>query len=147
MKYLLWTALMLVPLSVTAAYEEEGLSEAIISTDTAKEEDDAQPMIMESDEDLADFVMDYLRRDIQLKGAFLMEDKASKKILKLNLISADTKAKSTGNGTRTVDAVFQDASSQKHLVTFYVQNGSWGGLDIFKIEVKKAPAPEKKKKP
>jgi len=55
-----------------AAYEDEGLPEAIVSTETVKngEEDEAQPLIQENDEDLAAFVTDYIRKDTQLKGAF-----------------------------------------------------------------------------
>ena len=150
MKYFILAALvLLLGPSAKAAYEEEGLSEVVTATDTPKaaEDEDDQAVIQESDEDLVDFVMDYIRRDTQLKGGFLIEDKTSKKILKLNMVSVEQTVKDGPGGTKTVESVFQDAAAQKFSVTFSLQNGSWGGLDISRIEVKKTPAPEKPKKP
>ena len=59
-------------------YEEDGLTEAAVSTETAKngDEEEEQPMIQENDADLADFVTDYIKKDVELKGAFFIEDKA-----------------------------------------------------------------------
>jgi hypothetical protein len=134
-------------LPAAAAYDEDGLSEAAVSTDTVKNGDDeeAQPVIQENDEDLAAFVTDYIRKDIQLKGAFLVESKPDGKILKLDLVSVEAKAAGGENGAKAVTAAFKDAAGKKFHALFHVQNGPWGGLDIFKIELK-APAAAPKKK-
>lgn len=120
-----------------AAFEEEGLPETIVSTDTARggEEEEEQPLIQESDEDLAAFVTDYIRKDAQLKGAFLIEDKPSGKVLRLELVSVDRKAAGGDNSSRAVKAVFKDAAGKKYPALFWVQLGPWGGLDIYKIEL------------
>ncbi|HNW45123.1 MAG TPA: hypothetical protein PKI19_11505 [Elusimicrobiales bacterium] len=153
MKYLMAAALALAcgGAPALAAYDEEGLSEAVISTEAARngdEEDDA-PFVQESDEDLADFVQDYIRRDTALKGAFLIEDAADRKILKLHLVSLDRKAQPAAETAKTVTAVMRDAAGKTFSVVFYVQVGPWDGLDIFKLELKrtgaaKKQAPEKK---
>lgn len=133
-----------------AAFEDEGLPEAVASTDTIKngDEDEDLALIQQSDEDLAAFVTDYIRKDMQLKGAFLVEDKVSKKIYRLELSSIEPKAEAGENGGRTVSANFKDAAGKKVAVDFHLQNGPWGGLDIFKLELKGAAlkaAPAKKK--
>ncbi|MDO8806137.1 MAG: hypothetical protein Q7R35_17110 [Elusimicrobiota bacterium] len=130
-----------------AAYEDEGLPEAPVSTETIKsvEEEEEQPLIQENDEDLAAFVTDYVRKDIQLKGAFFLEDKASKKIYRLELAAIEPKAAGGETGAKTVTAHFKDAAKKKFTVLFHLQNGPWGGLDIFKIELKAAPGKKKGK--
>lgn len=130
-----------------AAYEDEGFSEASTSTYSARngEEDDGQALIQENDEDLAAFITDYIRKDIQLKGAFLLEEKATRKILKLTPYSVSQKAEDGENGVKKVKAVFEDMAGKKHNAVFYLQNGPWGGLDIFKIALKAEPAAAKKK--
>lgn len=138
-----------------AAFEDEGLSETIASTDTAKsaEEEEEQPLVQERDEDLAAFVTDYIRKDIQLKGAFFLEDRASKKLFRMELASVESKAQAGENGARAVAVTLKDAAGKKHKVLFWVQAGPWGGLDIFRIDfrlpgAKQAPelrpAPAKK---
>ncbi|MDD5209041.1 MAG: hypothetical protein PHV36_06625 [Elusimicrobiales bacterium] len=124
-----------------AAFEDEGLTEAAASTETVKsgDEDEDLALIQQSDEDLAAFVTDYIRKDMQLKGAFLIEDKASKKIYRLALSSIEPKAEAGENGGRIVSANFKDAAGKKVTVAFHLQNGPWGGLDIFKLELKSAP--------
>ncbi len=149
-----------------AAYEDEGLPEVPVPTETVKngEEEEDLALIQASEEDLAAFVMDYIRKDIQLKGAFLIEDKASKKVLRLELASIEPKAAAGGsrssgqyssssmplsrdeNGGRTVAANFKDAAGKKTAVVFHLQNGPWGGLDIFRIELKAPPAGKAGKK-
>jgi hypothetical protein len=140
----LFSILLLGALScpAAAAYEDEGLSEAAVSTDTIKngEEEDGQAVIQENDEDLAAFVTDYIRKDIQLKGAFFLEEKTSRKLLKLSLASVEQKAASAEGGVKLVAASFKDAAGKKYTAMFHLQNGPWGGLDIFKIELKTAPA-------
>lgn len=130
--------------TAAAAYEDEGLTEAAVSTDTAKssDEDDGQPVIQENDEDMAAFVMDYIRKDIQLKGAFLLEEKSSGKVLKLSLVSVDQKPADAENGAKKIGVVFKDAAGKKYSAAFHLQNGPWGGLDIFKIALKPADAPK-----
>jgi len=150
MKYLLMAVLAFGAAGAAAAYEDDGLSEEAVTTDTAKsgDEDEEQPLIQENDEDLAAFVTDYVRKDIQLKGAFLIESKAEKKILKLDLVSVEKTAENEDGGEKKVSVVFKDASGKKFTAYFHLQNGPWGGLDIFKIELKgeKARAAEHKKK-
>lgn len=138
-----------------AAYEDEGLPEAVISTEAARGEDEEeQPQVQESDEDLAAFVTDYIRKDVQLKGAFFLEERPSKKILKLDLASVEPKAGGGESGARCVTVTFKDPAGKKRTALFWLQGGPWGGLDIFKIELKTPgvkpvpelkPAPAKKK--
>lgn len=148
MKTLILTALaagLFCPAIARAEYDEEGLSEAVVSTDTAKggDEEEEQPLIQENDEDLADFVTDYVRKDIQLKGAFFMEDKATRKILKLDLSAVATKTTEAEGGAKKLAVTFKDAAKKKFTVLFYLHNGPWGGLDIFKLELKTKPDAEK----
>ncbi len=131
-----------------AAYEDEGFSETAVSTDAVNGADDEeQPVVQESDEDLADFVTDYIKKDIQLKGSFLLEDKPTGKVLKLELLSVEPKAAGAEGGAKRVKATFKDAAGKKLPVFFLLQSGAWGGLDIFRIELKGAaaiaPAPAK----
>jgi len=140
MKEILAILALCLAVPAAAAYEDVGLPETMASTETVKngEEEEEQPLIQENDEDLAAFVMDYIRKDIQLKGAFFAEDKASKKIFKLELLSVDPKAAGGETGAKTVTAQFKDSGGKKVAVLFRLQNGPWGGLDIFKIELKRA---------
>ena len=87
-----------------AAFEDDGLSEAAVSTDAVKngDEDETQPLIQESDEDLAAFVTDYITKDIQLKGAFLLEDKPAQKVLKLKLASVEQKSSNGDNDVKKI---------------------------------------------
>ena len=135
-------------LPAAAAFEDEALSEEAVSTDTVRNGDDeeAQPVLQQNDEDLAAFVTDYIRKDIQLKGSFLMDSKAEKKVLKLDLVSVDGKPLDGENGVRKVRSVFKDAAGRRYQAVFHLQSGPWGGLDIFKIELKAEPAQAKDKK-
>ncbi len=133
-----------------AAFEDEGLSETVAATDTIKngDEDDGQTLIQETDEDLTAFVTDYIRKDIQLKGAFLIEDRTSKALLRLELAAIEPAASAGANGARTVTAHFKDGKGTAFTIVFHLQSGPWGGLDIFKLELKARPAqaaPGKKK--
>ncbi|MDD2805200.1 MAG: hypothetical protein PHV33_06565 [Elusimicrobiales bacterium] len=134
-----------------AAFEDEGLPEAVVSSDTARGEDEEeQPQVQESDEDLAAFVTDYIRKDIQLKGAFFLEEQPSKKILKLELASVEPKASAGESGARAVTVTFKDPAGKKRTALFWLQGGPWGGLDIFKIDLKTPgvkPTPELKPAP
>ena len=150
MKFAILAVLALCLTGKAAGFEDEGLPEIVVSSETAKsaEDEEDQPQVQENDEDLAAFVKDYISKDIQLKGAFLIEDKASKKIFKLELSSIEPKAVAGENGGRTVSADFKDAAGKKVAVAFHLQNGPWGGLDIFRLELKGAPpkaAPVRKK--
>jgi hypothetical protein len=130
---------------VRAEYEEDGLTEAAVSTDTSKngDEEEMQPLIQENDADLADFVTDYIKKDIQLKGAFFIEDKATRKILKLDISSVEKRSADSEGGAKKLAATLKDAAGKKFTVVFYLHNGPWGGLDIFKVELK--PLAEKTK--
>jgi hypothetical protein len=130
-----------------AAYEEEGFSEAPASTDTvrASEEEEGGAYVQESDEDLAEFVLDYIRRDTALKNGFLVEEPGGGKLLRLSLMKADRLAKiGRGGSARTVGAQFRDAAGALYDLTFHLQAGPWGGLDIYRIEIRRA-GPESKK--
>ena len=143
MKLTLLAALALcLAVQAGAAYDDEGLPETVVSTDTARasEEEEEQPLVQESDEDLAAFVTDYIRRDIQLKGSFFLEDKASRKVYRLQLASVDRKAAPGGNGERGISVVLKDEAGKKFPAVFWVQAGPWGGLDIFRIDFKVSPA-------
>lgn len=119
-------------------YEEDGLTEAVISTDSARggDEEEDQPLIQENDADLADFVTDYIKKDIELKGSFFIEDKAAKRILKLELAGVENKTSDAEGGAKKLAATLKDAAGKKYTVIFYLHNGPWGGLDIFKVELK-----------
>lgn len=152
MRPILIAALVLcLAVPAAAAYEDEGLPEAVVSSDTARGEDEeVQPQVQESDEDLAAFVTDYIRKDIQLKSAFFMEELPSRKILKLDLVSVSPKTSGGENGARAVTVIFRDPAGKKRIALFWLQGGPWGGLDIFKIELKTPgvkPAPELKPAP
>jgi len=141
MKTLILLALgagLLAPSYAGADYEEDGLTEAVVSTDTARvaDEEDDQPMIQENDADLADFVTDYIKKDIELKGSFLIEDKTAKKVLKLELAGVENKTSDAEGGAKKLSAALKDAAGKKYTIVFYLHNGPWGGLDIFKIELK-----------
>jgi hypothetical protein len=135
MKFIILTLLTVCLAAGAAAYDEEGLPEIITSTDTAKNsEEEGAPIIQESDEDLAAFVTDYIRRDIQLKGAFFLEDGATRKVHRLQLDSVKKSTLPGANGERGVTAVFNDEAGKKFTALFWVQAGPWGGLDIFRID-------------
>lgn len=129
------------PVYAGADYEEDGLTEAMVSTDTARgaDEDEDQPLIQENDADLADFVTDYIKKDIELKGSFFIEDKITKKVFKLELAGVENKTSDAENGAKKLATTLKDAAGKKYTVIFYLHNGPWGGLDIFKIEFKTTP--------
>lgn len=131
-----------------ADYDDEGLPETITSTETARSSDDEedQPVVQESDEDLAAFVTDYIGRDIQLKGAFFLEDRTSRKVHRLQLASVGKKTAPGANGERGVSVVLKDEAGKRFTAVFWVQAGPWGGLDIFRIDFKVPPAGGKRSK-
>ncbi|MDA8131942.1 MAG: hypothetical protein M0011_10615 [Elusimicrobia bacterium] len=144
MKLLCGAALALALAGPAAASFDEWEPEASQQADEAQagEEDGAQPLLQESGEDLADFVTDYIRKDIQLKGAFFIEDKAAKKVLKLSLLAVGTETSDGENGSRAVTARFKDAGGAEFSVLFWLRDAPWGGLDIFRLELKASkPAP------
>ncbi len=118
------------------------LTEAALSTDTAKTDeaadmDDAQAYIQETDEDLAGFVQDYVKKDTILKGAFFLEEGTSGRILKLNLETVLRTSSAGPNNSKIMEAVFRDLTGKKRAVLFRIQSIGFGGIDIFKIELKK----------
>jgi len=135
---------------VRGAMSDDDLMEAAVSTDPARgedaaEEDEALGIIQESDEDLTEFVRDYVSKDAALKGAFFIEVPASGRILRLNLDSIAKKAPEAPNHSRMVEGIFKDAAGKRYPVLFYIQNAGFGGLDIFRIELKKTEEKPKKK--
>ncbi|MBI4655624.1 MAG: hypothetical protein HY746_02630 [Elusimicrobia bacterium] len=122
------------------------------STETLKDQFDREEitdgagfMIQESDEDIISVVEDFIRKDVQLKGSFLIEDKSQNKILKLEFESIEKTVKTLEDGARVVKTVFNDASGGKTKVFFYLSRAQWGGIDIFQIELKKEAKKQKSK--
>jgi hypothetical protein len=139
MRYAVCALLALACAAPAAANPDENATETSVSQAAdvqagAGEDEDSQPLIQESSEDLTDFVTDYIRRDIRLKGAFFFEDKASGKVLKLQLSAVEKDTRTDDNGATAVTARFKDPSGAKYTLVFWVQDGAWGGLDISKIE-------------
>ncbi|HOW89160.1 MAG TPA: hypothetical protein PL037_02675 [Elusimicrobiales bacterium] len=135
------------PCARAAALVDDDLLDTEISTETAADyaaEEEGQASIQESDEDLAGFVQDYIGKDIALKGAFLLEDTVSGKVLKLSLESAPRRSEAGPAGSRVMEAVFKAAGGRKYSVLFYLQSAGFGGIDIFRIELKKEAAAGKK---
>ena len=129
------------------AIADDELAETAFSTDTVKADevqdmDESQAYIQESDEDLAGFVQDYVKKDTILKGAFLLEEAGSGKILKLIMAPAPLKSSDGPNNSKIVEAVFKDAVGKEYSVLFRIQSAGFGGIDIFKIEFKKEEQPK-----
>jgi hypothetical protein len=144
MKRIIFSALAITGLALgAAAFEDDDLGEQPASTDTAKpaEEEDYQVVIQESDSDLAAFVRDYITKDSQLKGAFFIENRAKKQVLKLKLVSLGEKSKAAPDGSKTLTAHFEDSSGKSHEVLFSLQSSSFGGTEIVKIELKAGNSP------
>jgi hypothetical protein len=134
-----------------AALADDDLLDADISTGTVKSDEvsgdeDAQASIQESDEDLAGFVQDYVGKDISLKGAFFIEDAGAGRILKLSLESVVKKSSEGPDNAKVMTAVFKDPGGKKYSVLFYIQSAGFGGIDIFRIELKRIE-PKKEEKP
>ena len=135
------------------ALQDDDLNDSLLSTDTAKtdyapEEDEAaQPYIQESDEDLAGFIQDYVKKDTALKGSFFIEDPAARKVLKLSLATAPKKSSAGPDNTKVMEAVFKDTAGKRYSVLFHIQSAGFGGIDIFKIELKTGPKPVQEDEP
>ena len=135
------------------AVQDDDLSDVLLSTDAAKTEDapeedeTTQAYIQESDEDLSGFVQDYVKKDTALKGAFFLEDPAARKVLKLSLETAPKKSSDGPNNTKIMEAVFKDPGGKKYPILFHIQSAGFGGIDIFKIELKKETKPAQENKP
>ncbi|MBI4801705.1 MAG: hypothetical protein HY796_04180 [Elusimicrobia bacterium] len=146
--FLLCFAFLVLP---AAALQDDDLLEPPLSTDTAKsdygaEDEEAQAQIQESDEDLTGYVGDYIKKDAALKGAFLIEDLARKKILKLTLETVLEKIEDGADNSKIAEAVFKNAAGRKYRVLFHLQSAGFSGVDLFKIELKKEEKPKKKEK-
>ena len=141
-KTILICALTALTCTQVRAMTDDDLSEAAVSTDTAKAEEAAdaeeqQAEIQESDEDLAGFVQDYVKKDAGLKGAFFLEDAASGRILKLSLVKVLKSSTSGQQNTKIVEAIFKDPAGKKHSVLFLIRSAGFGEIDISRIELKK----------
>lgn len=154
MRTLLPFLLCAAPLAApAAALLDDDMADTALSTDTAKgdyapEDEDAQAQIQESDEDLVGYVEDYIKKDIMLKGAFLLEDLSAKKILRLQVDSVSRTVENGADNSKIVPTVFKDAAGKKYNVLFHLQSAGFSDVDIFKIELKKeekhkAPAADK----
>jgi len=142
MKYFYILIFILVPSISYSAQEDITDDELYISTQTTNEEnnDESGEIIsQESKEDIINFVEDYIKKDINLKGAFFIEDKISKKILKLNFV----KIKEVIMDEKKVITQFKDSNSKLYEINFFV-SGLWGNLDIIKININKNNSEEKK---
>jgi len=159
MKYLLISLALALVLALAAAprvraMQDDDLLDPALSTDTVKaedaaDEDDAQAEIQESDEDLAGFIQDYVRKDVALKGSFFLEDPASGRVLKLALASAPKRSSDGPDNSKVLEAVFNAAGGKKYTVLFHLRNAGFGGIDVFRIALKKeekAKAGPKEKK-
>ncbi|OGS08734.1 MAG: hypothetical protein A2270_04060 [Elusimicrobia bacterium RIFOXYA12_FULL_51_18] len=134
------------------ALQDDDLAEVSLSTDTTKadyapEDEEAQGYIQESEEDLSGFVQDYVKKDTSLKGAFLLDAPASGKILKLVMETAPKKSADGPNNTKVLEAVFKDSVGKKYTVLFHIQSAGFGGIDIFRIALKKETKSGQKDKP
>jgi len=136
-----------------AAMEDDDMANQLISTDTARpaEEDDYQAVIQESDADLAAFVLDYITKDVQLKGDFFIENRSKKQALvrggaaagqclRLKLVSLEKKTKSAAGGTKMLSSRFMETSGAAYEVRFYLQSSSYGGPEIIRIEAESKPS-------
>lgn len=149
------TLVSVLPGAAPAAVLDEDLAETVLSTeaangDEAAEDEDARAEIQESDEDLVGYVEDYIKKDIILKGSFLLEDVPAKKVLKLAVDSVSRTVENGPDNTKIVPAVFRTADGRKYNVRFHLRGAGFSGVDIFKIGLKKeekpaAPAAEKDK--
>jgi hypothetical protein len=125
-----------------AAMADDDLIEAGISTETVKgdyasDDEESLATIQESDEDLAGFVQDYVGKDTALKGAFFLEDRSAGRILKLSLESVLKKSAEGQENSKVVEAVFKGPGGKKYAVLFHIRSAGFGGIDIFRIELKK----------
>ena len=135
------------------ALQDDDLNDSLLSTDTARtdyatEDDEAAlPYIQESDEDLSGFIQDYVKKDTALKGAFFMEDPETRKVLRLSLGTPPKKSSAGPDNTKVMEAVFKDPGGKKYSVLFHIQSAGFGGIDIFKIELKAGTKPVQESKP
>jgi len=150
MKYaLIFCAMAAAAVPQARAVQDDDLNEPALSTDAVKadyasEEDEALGYIQESDEDLAGFVQDYVQKDAALKGAFFLEDPASGRILKLTLDAAPKRSPGGSENSKVMEAAFNGPGGKKYQVLFHIRSAGFGGIDIFRIELKQ---PEKIKIP
>lgn len=146
---ILAAVLMLASFSAAYAADENGSGDEVYSSTQAYSEEGeeaGQVMVQDSEEDVLNFVEDYIKKDIALKGSFLMEDAASKQLLKLKFLQLRKEVVQEETAKIAV-AELKDSNSRQYEAHFYVTGMNWGNLDISKIVLKKtAPAKEPAKK-
>ena len=147
-KALIICALTLPAYGQTAAMNNDDMAEVELSTEISKteysaEEEETVAEIQESDEDLAGFVQDYVRKDSSLKGAFLMEEPGGGKLLKLSLDSVAKTSAAGPDNSKIIEAAFKSPDGRKHRLLFHLRSAGFGGIDIYKIEFKKEEKTEK----
>ncbi|MFH1620071.1 MAG: hypothetical protein ABIG11_09255 [bacterium] len=108
---------------------------ASVSSDSEDGNDYPDVMLQESDEDLLALAEDYIRKDIQLKGAFFLENPQDGKILRLGFEGIDKK--SVLKNSRRIRAFFKSDAGKRCEVEFVLEGAQWGSLDIYRIELKK----------
>jgi hypothetical protein len=124
---------LLSPLYSYCAQENEDPFEVNNSTQ-AYIEDDSEAVAELSKEDIQNFVEDYIKKDVQLKGYFFIEDKENGKILRLKL-SQIKEVIENENGKQVI-AEFKDNNSKLFYVIFTVAGSNFGNLDITKVYLK-----------
>lgn len=147
-KYFLSLPLLFIIVLLGAFSADAGPAPAGVAVSSASHETQAKdsdepaaaeypPVVMqETEDDIRAIVEDYIRRDIQLKGAFFLEDPRSGRVLKLNFDRVETKGGSEKN--RTVRTAFKDVAGAVYDVDFQLEGAQWGGLDVMRIVLKKA---------
>lgn len=133
--------------SVLETVELSEITPAQDKTELGGEEEEIQAQLQDSDEDLAGFVEDYIKKDSILKGAFFIEDPVGKKILKLKLVSVTKKSAPGPDRSKTVEAVFVNAAGGRHYILFHLRNTGLGEIDIYGIELKRSSAAGAEAKP
>jgi len=136
---LLTAVLLFTAFNAAYAADENGSGEDIYaSTQTFSDEGEeaGQVMVQDSEEDVLNFVEDYIKKDISLKGSFLIEDKAGKQVLRLKFLRLK-KEVWTEEAARIAAAEFKDSDSRTYEVQFHVTGINWGNLDINKLVLKK----------
>ena len=101
MKKILLAVIMLLPLNMFS--QDDDMIDQAVSEEI--QEEGTGIILQDSEEDIKNIVEDYIRKDVNLKGAFFIEEKASWKVLRLKYIVI-TKANIKEGADKTVVANF-----------------------------------------
>jgi len=119
----------------TFAQDQDSTEENVSTQESIEENNGA--MIQNSEEDLRGIVEDYIKKDIELKGGFFIEEKSSGKILRLKYIGI-TKTNFSEDEDKTVTAQFASDGKIYSLI-FSLSGTNWGSMEIVKINIAKVP--------